>query len=295
MPRGLSPLPAIARLAFAQERIPYPLLWWLAADGMTGWYRFLRRGLQEHTGGKEAAGALIADIGRPMFTAHYEALRRRFPQLPDADLEPDAVGLVMGTLGWSAFQPKGRFVYAGLRGVPRTALEHLRGEKWLSGIPFQARWEEMATHLGEYLIALTQELPKRGIERPNALIGKLCFDAGARYAERARRQWQLPSTPQSAVEVLRMSEYIFRVNPEHWSDTDTKAGSAYIEGTACPWYTAPGWSMMHCGIFGQFQSGIASVFGLSYMLSKTIPKHGGHTCRVDLKPLTQLRKKSEPN
>ena len=43
--------------------------------------------------------------------------------------------------------------------------------------------------------------------------------------------------------------------------------------------------MMHCGIFGQFQSGISSVFGLRYQLTSTIPKHGGHTCRIDLRPL----------
>jgi hypothetical protein len=43
--------------------------------------------------------------------------------------------------------------------------------------------------------------------------------------------------------------------------------------------------MMHCGIFGQFQSGISSVFGLRYQLTQTIPKHGGSTCRIDLRPI----------
>jgi hypothetical protein len=86
------------------------------------------------------------------------------------------------------------------------------------------------------------------------------------------------------MEILRMSEYVFRVNPEHWGASDGTAG--WLEGTACPWYTRPGWNGAHCGIFGQFQSGIASVFGLRYHLSKTIPKHGGHTCRIDVKPIT---------
>lgn len=289
-----SPLAILTREAFKREALPDALLWWLAADGMSGWYRFLRKGLEEYVGGKEAASALIADICRPMFLAHYERLRHAYPRLPHPGENANALGLVMGGLGFSAFQAKGRFVYGGFLGVPRNALEHLRAERVLEAIPMRARWEELTTHLGEYLIALTQELPKRGLPRANAILGKLCFDAGARYGENARRQFRLPRTPESAVETLRMTEYIFRVNPEHWSGVNQEAGSAYIEGTACPWYTAKGWSMMHCGIFGQFQSGIASVFGLSYMLSQTIPKHGGHTCRVDLKALVQVRKKGEP-
>ena len=35
------------------------------------------------------------------------------------------------------------------------------------------------------------------------------------------------------------------------------------------------------------------VFGLRYHLSKTIPKHGGTTCRIDVKPIP-LRKKDAP-
>jgi hypothetical protein len=80
-----------------------------------------------------------------------------------------------------------------------------------------------------------------------------------------------------------MSEYVFRVNPEHWSGSDGTAG--FLEGSACLWWSRPGWNGAHCGIFGQFQSGIASAFGLRYHLSKTIPKHGGHTCRIDVKPI----------
>ena len=59
-----------------------------------------------------------------------------------------------------------------------------------------------------------------------------------------------------------MSEWVFQVNPEHWSESDGTSG--FLEGTACPWYSRPGWNGGHCGIFGQFQSGIASAFGLRY-------------------------------
>jgi hypothetical protein len=75
------------------------------------------------------------------------------------------------------------------------------------------------------------------------------------------------------------------VNPEHWGEADEKANKGWLEGTACPWYDAPGWNGAHCGIFGQFQSGISAVFGLRYHLTTTIPKNGGHTCRIDVKPI----------
>ena len=103
-----------------------------------------------------------------------------------------------------------------------------------------------------------------------------------------------PDPPKVAMEILRMSEYVFRVNPEHWGESNGTAG--WLEGTACPWFTRPGWNGAHCGIFGQFQSGISSVFGLRYHLSKTIPKHGGHTCRIDVKPIPLVnitRRKAE--
>jgi hypothetical protein len=141
--------------------------------------------------------------------------------------------------------------------------------------------------MGEVLIALTERLPMEGLERTSSTLGKICFDAGVRYGERAKARWDLPARPASAIEVLRVSEYVFRVNPEHWTHAGETAGS--IEGTACPWYMRPGWHPMHCGIFGQFQSGVASVFGLRYHLTETIPRHGGSTCKVDLVPMPRKK------
>ena len=33
--------------------------------------------------------------------------------------------------------------------------------------------------------------------------------------------------------------------------------------------------------------GICAVFGLRYHLTETIPKLGGHTCRIDVRPITR--------
>jgi hypothetical protein len=145
-------------------------------------------------------------------------------------------------------------------------------------------------HLGELLIAITERMPEY-LPRTRPILGDICFGAGERFATRMKRAFELETTPASALELLRMSEYVFRVNPDHWGAADGANNTGWLEGTACPWYDAPGWNGAHCGIFGQFQSGIASAFGLRYHLTTTVPKNGGHTCRIDLRPI-QLKKKS---
>jgi len=75
----------------------------------------------------------------------------------------------------------------------------------------------------------------------------------------------------------------------HHSDATESSGRGFIDGNACPWYPRPGWQQLHCGIFGQFQAGVCSVFGLSYQLTTTIPKHGGDHCRIDLQPIKLRR------
>ena len=138
------------------------------------------------------------------------------------------------------------------------------------------------------LIALTEGLPDH-MERPRPVLGEICFAAGERFARKIKRAFALAGTAEEALEVLRMSEYIFQVNPEHWGSTNPREHTGFLEGTACPWYTAQGWNGAHCGIFGQFQAGIASVFGLRYHLTTTIPKNGGHTCRIDVRPIPLRR------
>ncbi len=276
------------REAMRREVLPKTLLHALAADGLSSYYRMFRAGLAPHVGGPRAAEALLSRTTARAWRRRYELLRAAHPGLPSTEREPRAIGLVMGALSLTALRPRGAFVFAEVGGAPSSWLDHARALRWIAPMSAGQRWEELTTHLGETLIALTEELPKT-LKGANAILGRVCFEGGARYAATMKRALGLPDHPDSAIEVLRMGEYVFRVNPEHWHATDGAKMTGYLEGTACPWWTAPGWGGMHCGIFGQYQSGIASVFGMKYHLTQTIPKHGGHTCRVDLRPLVQLR------
>jgi hypothetical protein len=271
------------REVLRRELLPAPVLWGMAVDGMRGWNGMMVRGLAGPLGGREQAKVALARLVAPVFRRRYGLLREGRPWLPSAEQEPRAVGWLMGVLYRMRRGSPGAWVLEGVGGAPGSLPEKARALRWRSRMSWKERWTEVATHLGEQLIALTRGLPGEGVSNGNALLGKICFDEGARYARQAKERFQLPDTPESAVEVLRMSEYVFQVNPHHWHRTDGHSG--YLEGTACPWYKAPGWSMMHCGVFGQFQSGISSVFGLRYQLTQTIPKHGGNTCRIDLKPI----------
>ena len=260
------------------------MLWWMAADGMAVWYRWLARGLADELGGKEAARTAVAACIEPALRTRYDELRRAHPHLPEAAAEPSAPASLLRALYVAPGCRKADWALA-----PLGPANVRSGRRLLRPIPRRDRWIELATHLGEVLVALTERLPDHGLERTNAVLGAICFDAGQRYARQARERWDLPTSPASAIEVLRMSEYVFRVNPEHWSTADADANCGSIEGNACPWYVRPGWAGMHCGIFGQFQSGVSSVFGLRYRLTKTIPRHGGDTCKIDLTPVGARR------
>ncbi|HRI07522.1 MAG TPA: hypothetical protein PKW35_06880, partial [Nannocystaceae bacterium] len=148
----------------------------------------------------------------------------------------------------------------------------------------EARWRERSVPLGEALIVATGRLRGR-VRRARARSAGMCFALGRDYGQRMRRLLALPAdTPvANAIEVLRGSEYLFRVNPEHEAGADEVAGLGFIEGSACPWFTRPGWQAGHCGIFGSFQDGVCDVFGLRYRLMETIPKHGGDRCRIEIK------------
>jgi len=84
-------------------------------------------------------------------------------------------------------------------------------------------------------------------------------DALRDVAKQMQRMLAIEETtdpPAIAMEILRTSEWVFQVNPKHWSESDGVKGA--LEGNACPWYSRPGWNGAHCGIFGQFQSGVSN-------------------------------------
>ena len=284
------------RELFRRELLPARLRWWFAAEGMRDWYRVLAKGLAPHLGGDARARDVLAAHSVRVFERRYDVLWATHPSLPRRADEPKSVGLLMGGLYRIASDPDAEWIFAHVGGAPRSLASHLRAEHLMATLTAEARWREVTTHLGEVLIALTEDLP-RDLPRARPILGDLCFAAGQRFAAKMKRAYELPdegapgvNAPELATELLRMSEYIFRVNPDHWGEAHAATGAGWLEGTACPWYTAPGWSGVHCGIFGQFQSGISATFGLRYHLSQTIPKHGGGTCRIDLKPIPLRRK-----
>lgn len=285
----------ITREMYRREQIPVALRFLLVSQGMRGWFRQLASSLRQHLG--EHTKPVLSELAAQMFQRRYAALRELHPDLPEP--EPRAIAAVMGGLyglaGSGPLQtaPRAAWILDALGGPPHKPREVLGALRLVSRLGAQACWEELTVHLGELLIVLTEELPKQ-LPGARRILGDLCFEAGVRFAERTRQLFGLSVEPRdpaaTAIEILRMSEYLFRVNPKHWGETDPSARTGWLQGTACPWYSRPGWQPGHCGIFGQFQAGISSVFGLRYQLGQTIPKHGGDTCRVDLKPI-QLSKR----
>jgi hypothetical protein len=274
---------AVARLVgratrevYRRELLPERVLWWLAADGMIAWHRTVERRLREHLG--DRSKAVIARASARMF-------QRRGQVLGVAGSE---LALLMQALYRIERRPKARWIFSELGGAAGVT-ERLRAQRVLHRMSVRQRWDEVATHLGELLVVLTDDLPA---ELPHArkILGDICFDSGVAYGKQMQRVLAIDAVtdpPAIAMEILRTSEWIFQVNPKHWSESDGVKGA--LEGNACPWYSRPGWNGAHCGIFGQFQSGVSSVFGLRYQLAKTIPKHGGDTCRIEVKPITLRR------
>src|SRR4051812_29516750 len=86
---------SLARGLFRHEALPSGALWWLAADGMSSWYRMLRAGLAEPLGGRPEAERVIASVAGRVLARRYTALTTTYPSLPT---DADAAGLVMGAL-----------------------------------------------------------------------------------------------------------------------------------------------------------------------------------------------------
>jgi hypothetical protein len=273
----------ILRQLHARRPWPAGVRWTLCALVMRGWLRLLARTLRRELG--DDARPWVAALAAETFRRRYAALRAEHPHLPAPEHSPRATALLFAGLYQLPLSARDAWILGGLGGAPR-------GREWLDvarlsrSLDAEARWRELTVHLGEALIVATERLPER-VPRARAVLADMCFKLGEFYGRRMRDVLGLPAeTPvANAIELLRGSEYLFRVNPEHRAGADEVAGAGFIVGDACPWYPRPGWQAGHCGIFGSFQGGVCAVFGLRYRLMETIPKHGGDHCRVELTTL----------
>lgn len=279
-------LSPVMRELWRREALPPTVRWTLAASAMGDWFRLLRRTLRPHLG--DDAEPTVVALADEMFARRYAVVRADWPHLPDDDEHRAAF---IAALYQLARQPKLAWML-GRGASPRILPDRPRGRGWarawslLHPLPHDARWRELSVHLGEALIVVTERLPER-LPRARQIVAGMCHDMGVAYARRIHRTLGLPDDRPvaNAIEVLRTSEFLFRVNPVHTSGADEPARAGFIDGDACPWHARPGWQPLHCGIFGQFQAGVSSVYGLKYRLTTTIPRHGGDHCRIDLEPL----------
>jgi hypothetical protein len=251
-------------------------LWLMAGEGTGLWYAWIARALAPQVGGPAAARELVARAAAPAFLRRYDQLAQAHGWTPRS-----SGGAPVGaTLRAFYPGPMGRlnagWVMAPLAGAGRPRVRALTP---------QARWEEVTVHLGEVLVALTEGLPRLGVRRANHTLGAACLQAGRLYGRALRPALGLPSSVAGALELLRTTEVLFRVNVQHTLSADEVTRTGLLAGDACPWYDRPGWAQVHCGIFGQFQRGICEGFGLRYHLTKTIPRHGGGECHIEVRPL----------
>ena len=86
------------------------------------------------------------------------------------------------------------WIFDGLGGAPQAAREKMRARVLLSSLDVRERWEEVATHLGELLVVLTEDLPAH-LPHARKILGDICFDSGARYAERVKSAFAIPDQP----------------------------------------------------------------------------------------------------
>lgn len=275
------------REVYRRELLPVALLWPQAAAGVHDWARGIAKELEPPLGTR--ARPAVAELMGALYRRRYAALRRQHPWLPEQD--DRAVRDLFAAL--TLMSRRQHWLLDDLGGAPDIR-GRARGAAWVLRLSMRERWVECATHLGELLIVLTEQLPQE-LPRARGIVASICFAMGERYAKRVHRAFGLPALEDGgdpvelAIEILRVGEYVFHVNPDHWSGNDPSVHEGFLEGDACLWWSRPGWTRGHCGIFGQFQAGVCSVFGLKYLLDKTIPKHGGDTCRVTLTPLKRGR------
>ncbi|MCA9618431.1 MAG: hypothetical protein KC731_05410 [Myxococcales bacterium] len=277
---------AATRQALAEERLPALMRWSFASEGTAYWLGYVEGRLAKRLDDTEKARRLLAEGVAPALLRRYDVLAETLP-LPDRRREPSAVATLMKALHPGPIFRSQDWMLAEVGGPARGLAQILAGQRWVRSLDAEAKWHEVTVHLGEMLVSLTEELRDR-LPHLSGFLGEACHAFGVQVGRGVKWSFDLPDDVESAIEVLRMGEYIFRVNPQHESGKRPD-GSGYLEGNACPWFPRPGWGGMHCGIFGRFQDGCASVFGLDYRLKTTIPRHGGDVCRVELRPIPPAR------
>lgn len=281
------------RTSFAEESVDPRALWFLAAEGLAAWVRYVERALGEHLDDRDRARLILAAAVREMCLRRVAALDPPLskelagaaPAEVRAFFEALYPGPIAGAVRWSL---------AGIDKEQPSSGDALRAWRRVLNMDARTRWLEVSHHLGELAIVLTERLPEHKVPRAIGWLGDVCYAFGKEVGELCAELFGMPETTYSAIETLRMGELLFRVNPEHSSGSDKEQGTGYIEGNACLWYKRPGWGPVHCGVLGRFQAGISEVFGLSYTLAQTIPKHGGSTCRINLAPI-QIRTGAAPS
>ncbi|MBK9264181.1 MAG: DUF2236 domain-containing protein [Polyangiaceae bacterium] len=275
------------RASFNGEAVEPWALWLVASEGTAGWMRYLESALGEHLDDRYRARAIMTAACGEMFRRRglalaaplKEALEGRSPADVRAFFEALYPGPIGASIRWS------------LDGIARESpgiAASARAWRLAGKVDAKTRWLEVSHHLGELTIVLTELLPKENVPRAIGWLGDTSHAFGKEVAELAASLFGMPPTMESAIETLRMGEFLFRVNPEHTSGVGDEQKPGFIEGSACLWYERPGWKQVHCGVLGRFQAGISEVFGQTYSLTQTIPKHGGDTCRISMSPI-QLR------
>ncbi len=269
----------LTREVFRREAIPAIGRWTLVALSMQTWLRGLARGLRPALG--DEAGATVQELFAEVLKRRGEVLLRANVIRTPADVVPFFRALYQIDLS-----PRAAWLFG-----PRVSRRaRLRGYRLASRMTSTERWVEVATHAGELLVVATERLPDR-FPRAVATLGDIFFEMGRAEARSFQQKHPDATGARGAVELLRMGEYVFHVNPSHETGFDTGDPKAqnYLVGDACLWHPRPGWDRLHCGVFGRFQAGVCQEFGLNYKLDKTIPKHGGDSCRVVFSPLRKSR------
>lgn len=294
-PKTVNPLlgPGLQRLrrALADETVDPWTLWYFASEGLAAWIRALERALGDHLDDRQRARALIVEACKDLYLRRISALPEPLAQTFHAAL-PTQTRLTEIRAFFEALYPGPlarsiRWSLSGLSQDPPDLSLQLQAWRRMLEMDPRTRWLEVSHHLGELAIVLTERLPQHQVPRAVGWLGDVCYQFGREVGELATSTFDMPRTLDSAIEVLRMGELLFRVNPEHLSGLEPDTGIGFIEGNACLWYERPGWGPMHCGVLGRFQAGLAEVFDFRYSLTKTIPKNGGNTCRISLTPLKE--------